>query len=233
MPETKTKTVEEQPDMQKEAEAIEAEAGKEKPVKGQPTKGQRYILDGYLFASRQDYEQAKREAESIAFIRSELDVSKEEELYKTYRKLAAKAEYHTPVGIGFLRELQRHLARREETRKGLPLIPVPASGSMPETDESAGDLEQQMGNRLTEKRIRKELEAAYRGRYRNLWIVSGFLLALVLALFVVTWKDKTIDVEAERERILDEYAGWKEELDQQEADLQRRENALKGQPDTE
>ena len=62
---------------------------------------------------------------------------------------------------------------------------------------------------------------------------TALLLALVLALFVVTWKDKTIDVEAERERILDEYAGWKEELDQQEADLQRRENALKGQPDTE
>ena len=197
------------------------------------TKVERYILDGYLFASRQDYEQAKREAESIAFIRSELDVTKEEELYKTYQKLAAKAEYHTPVGIGFLRELQRHLARREETRKGLPLIPVPASGSMPESDEAAGDLEQQMENRLTEGRIRKELEAAYRGRYRNLWIVSGFLLVLVLVLFVVTWKDKTIDVAAEREKILDEYAGWQEELDQKEAELQKRENALKRQPDTE
>ena len=188
---------------------------------------QRYVLDGYLFASRQDYEQAQREAESITLIRSELDVTKEEELYKTYQKLTAKAEYHTPVGIGFMRELQRHLARREETRKGLPLIPVPASNQSYLTEE--GDLQAQMENRLVEQRIQKELEAAYKGRYRNLWIVSGFLLALVLALFVITWKDKTIDIQAERDKILDEYAGWAEELTQKEAELQEREKALKGQ----
>lgn len=70
------------------------------------------------------------------------------------------------------------------------------------------------------------MEDAYRGRIRNMRVVIGILVALVLLLFIVTWTDRTVDVQAERDKILDEYAGWKEELKQWEEELEEREAAL-------
>jgi len=185
---------------------------------------QKYVLDGYRFASRLDYEQAKKEAESVAFVRSELNVNDEEALYQTYQKLTEHAQYRTPIGLGFLRELQRHLARREENRKRLSLIPV-AAATEEETSTAAERRKRKFAVK-EEKTVRQELEEIYRGRLRNLRIVIGFLLSLVIILFMITWKDKNVDIQEEREKILNEYAGWKEELELWERDLREREEQL-------
>lgn len=182
-------------------------------------KNERFFLDGYVFASEKDYEQAKKEAESISAIRSEMDVSNPEKVKEVYRKLTVKGNFRTPVGIGFMRELQRYLAKKEETRKNLPPIPVPGMKS----DEKKAGHVIRAGQ---EKTIRQELEQQYRVRYRNMKIVIGFLTFLVLVLFVVTWKDTRVDLEQERESIIDEYASWQEELQQWEEELNAREQAL-------
>lgn len=186
---------------------------------------QKYVLDGYRFASRLDYEQAKKEAESVAYVRSGLNINDEEALYQTYQKLTEHAQYRTPIGLGFLRELQRHLARKEENRKRLSLIPVAAA--MEEKEEStAAERRRKKFAVVEEKTVRQEMEELYRGRLRNLRIVVGFLLSLVIILFVITWRDQNVDIQEEREKILNEYAGWKEELELWERDLREREEQL-------
>ena len=73
--------------------------------------GKKYILDGYRFNDSDSFEQAKREFNKIAEIKSEKDFKDEEKLRKIYDSLVESGEFTTPIGIGFLREAQKGLSR--------------------------------------------------------------------------------------------------------------------------
>lgn len=188
---------------------------------GAASKRDRLLLDGYEFESRAVYAQAQKEVERIAYIRANTDMKNPKELRKLYDSLTEQRSFRTPVGIGFLRELQRFLARDEKQRRSMKAIPVP-SGKKERRGEAAPTGPYPASARL-------ELEAEYRTKFRNQRIIIGFLTLLVLILFVFTWVERNPDVEKARNEVLDEYAGWKEELEAKEEELKAREKALAGQ----
>ena len=69
--------------------------------------GKKYILDGYRFNDSDSYEQARRELNKVAELKSEKNLKDETELREVYDSLVESEEFITPVGIGFLREAQK------------------------------------------------------------------------------------------------------------------------------
>lgn len=202
------------------------------PDMNKEEKNERCVLDGYVFESRQEYEQAKRELEMITYLRSELDMTDHKKLLAVYEKLVKGKNFRTPVGIGFLREMQRYLVRKDggndKGKDRISMIPVPAAGNA-QSAKSGGTGSRSAGTGVSGQKDGKQeaLNAMYRTKLRNLRIVIGILAALVLGLFVFTFQDRfPSDIEKEREKILDEYAGWKEELELREQELREREKAL-------
>lgn len=179
-------------------------------------KKERFLVDGYEFRSRSAYNQAQKEVERIAYIRANTDMKDPKELRRLYDSLTEKQSFSTPVGIGFLRELQRFLARDEKQRRNMRAIPVPGARSRKEKE--AATAVPGMG--------RSELEERYRTKYRNQGIVIGFLVLLCGILFTFALFFQNLDAEAAREEVINEYAGWKEELEAKEKELKELEKEL-------
>ena len=88
--------------------------------------GKKYILDGYRFNDSNSYEQARRELNKIAEIKTERNLKDEVELRAVYDSLVESEEFITPIGIGFLREAPKRLVKNPEQRKTMKAIPYQA-----------------------------------------------------------------------------------------------------------
>ena len=74
----------------------------------------KYILDGYRFESEAAYEQAKEELSRVNEIKENTDFTDEIELRRVYDSLVEGGIFKSPIGIGFLREIQRKLVKNKE-----------------------------------------------------------------------------------------------------------------------
>ena len=180
------------------------------------------IIDGYEFESFAAFDEAKAEAEKIAYIRANTDLTSQEALKKLYEECTAEeAEpFRTPVGLGFLREVQRRVARDAEFKKGMRPIYVPAR-------RGSSELSELRINDLQTKFNAYKRKAGINSAIKNIVII--FLVLLVVALFV--YEGFIVDKrrnEATREEILNEYAGWAEELTERENALNLKEKELFG-----
>ena len=174
----------------------------------------KYILDGYRFESEAAYEQAKEELSRVNEIKENTDFTDEIELRRVYDSLVEGGIFKSPIGIGFLREIQRKLVKNKEQRKTMKAIP--AYKAFEAGEDGSGT--------YTDKiRI---LESVYKKRFRNMAIITVFSVIIVITLFMITVFDKVVAPELEIQRITDEYASWKEELSDKEKELNLRERRI-------
>ena len=72
---------------------------------------ERFVVDEYSFGTKAEWEEAKREEESIQYIRAKTNLSDPQTVYKVYCGLVEKKTFTTPVGTAFLLELRAGLLR--------------------------------------------------------------------------------------------------------------------------
>ena len=180
------------------------------------------VVDGYEFESMIALDEARSEAEKVALIRAEYDLSNPDVLKTIYDMYTASDKhFKTPVGMSFIREIQKRLARDPKYRKTMKPIPV-TSG------QGAAEMYDIRVNEIKEKYVTLKEKSKGAVAKRNIIIV--FLLVLVIGLFafeIISGRYESR--EAIREEVLDEYAGWAEELSQKEKELRDREESLKDQ----
>jgi hypothetical protein len=83
----------------------------------------KYKVDGYSFTDLQMYKEAKREAETVEYIRANTDLNDLSKTLKLYHKLVERKTLKSAVGIGFLKELQdRILKEGIVSKENLPCI---------------------------------------------------------------------------------------------------------------
>lgn len=173
----------------------------------------KYILDGYRFETEAAYERARNEMEGISEIKKKNDLREEAVLRKIYDEIIENGAYQTPIGIGFLREIQKKLIQNPEQKKTMKAIPVKIS------------LHKE--KRISTKGEEETSEIQLRRKIRNLRIIVFFSVLIVAVLFTVTIYDRNMTPEKARESVLNEYASWKEELEAKEAELRLREKEVK------
>jgi hypothetical protein len=69
-------------------------------------KGKTYTYQGFTFRSEADLAEAKKEAEVVAYIRSQADLGNIKTVVKLYNRLIEKGTLVTKLGIAFLQELR-------------------------------------------------------------------------------------------------------------------------------
>lgn len=176
----------------------------------------KFILDGYRFDEEADYLKAQKEMRRLSDIKKTNDLREEASLRRVYDVLVESEDFVTPIGLGFLREAQRELIKNPEQKKTMKAIPVKKRGGL-----------------LIEKEKKSASLSfdALRLRYRNLKIVLGFMILIIIVIFSVTIFDRTLPREIAREAVLNEYASWKEELVSKENELREREKEIKEKED--
>lgn len=184
------------------------------------TKENEYSVSGYSFTNYQMYKEAKREAETIDYIRANTDLRDHNKLLKLYHKLIERKTLKTLIGYEFLKELQdRILESGIISKDNLPTIPVELDHK--QLKVYSNELEH--ANELKKKEQREE----FRIRLRNSRIINIFLIVVIVIMFLLAILSNNNVFLDNEVQVLDRYAAWEEELEAREKQLDEREAALK------
>jgi hypothetical protein len=177
-----------------------------------------YRLAGYIFSDEYDYKEAKKEEESIEYIKANTNLSDLNKVIKLYNKLIERKTFKTVIGIMFLKELQGRILKEEiADEENLPCIQVEKSGQSKSYSSAI--------THETEQR-HKDLINNFRIKLRNSRIINTFLVFIIIAMILITifaGKNSYSDIEND---ILDKYSAWEEKLDARQKILDEKEAAL-------
>lgn len=178
-----------------------------------------YIVAGYSFSNAHDYKEAKREEETIEYIKANTDLKDSNRVLKLYHKLVERNTLKTVVGHAFLYELRDRIIKEGiVTSDNLPCIHI-------EKDEKQV---RTYSNVLEHEQEQKHMEVIedYKIRLRNSRIISFFLVIIIIVMIgIAIWSDRTKFYIYEN-KIIDKYSAWEEELDAREKLIEEKENSI-------
>lgn len=192
-----------------------------------------YLIEGYVFQNRGDFEQAQKERETIFYLSAHSNMEDMKAVYKIYKTASEKGSFQTVFGLNYMEDLRNRLiASGMVTEDVLDPIPV---GRILKTEKS----QQPLADRKAEEYKEAYERAKSGGMIKNLLI--GVLLVLVVGMLVITYNNQysiftyfTNYKENMREEILNEYEDWEKTLKEREEAVEKREQdvSLKDRQDT-
>ena len=172
-----------------------------------------YTYQGFVFTSEEELTEAKKEAEVVAYIRSQADLGNVKTVVKLYNRLIEKGTLVTTLGIAFLQELRsRALDTGTVAESSLKPLPVPVK-------------KEPVRMNLSMTKERKLLEF-YKEKTRRLTFTVAVLCIVIVILFAIRLFGTASPFADHEQKVLDKYAGWKEELTEQEVRLHMWEESL-------
>lgn len=183
-----------------------------------------YVIDGYVFQNRKDFEQANKERETISYLSAHTDMSDRKAVYKIYKTASEKQSFQTVFGLKYMEELRKILVDSGMVTEDV-LEPIPVGRVQSANALSHG------GDRDAE-RYRMAYEKAKGGNlFKNLLI--GVLLVVIVGMLVITYNNQysvftyfTNYKEKMREELLDEYQEWENTLKERENAVEKKEKEL-------
>lgn len=186
-----------------------------------------YVIDGYCFQSRGDFDRAKKEKETIAYLSAHVDMADMKAVYKVYKTASEKGSFQTVFGLNYMDSLRKHLVESEiVTEDVLEPIPVGRVITSGQKKVQRTEGEKEAGE------YQKAYEKAKSGSLiKNLLIVV--LLVVIVGMVVITYKNQysiftyfTDYKEDMREELLDEYEEWENTLTEREKEIEKKEQKL-------
>ena len=177
-------------------------------------KEKKYVYQGFTLHSEEELSEVKKEAEAIAYIRSQANLNDVKVALKIYNRLVEKGTLVTVLGVDFLAEL-----RKTVTDSGV--VAESSLKPLPEAKKYSSVFKE--GSELTRD---QKLLQLYKGKVKNLKIVIAALLAVIAAMFAIRLFGNNSPFVDYESKVLDEYAGWKDELSKKEEELHNWEQEL-------
>lgn len=180
-----------------------------------------YKVSGLLFEDETTAEQARKEVEGIRYIRERSSLSNPQSVLKLYKTLLEQKLFMTPVGLGFLLELQEILYDATDVDvEEIPAIDTTAFlTSVPVIKDE--------GEPLRRKEQESKAIAAEKKKtqqYKHAFHVSAFFAVVfglsVLGMFLIMeLSGNSTTILNYREKIINEYEVWEQELKAEEERL--------------
>lgn len=175
-----------------------------------------FKLNNFEFSTEKEYNNAKKEKETIEYLKSKMDLNDIKGVYKLYELCIQKKTFHTIIGYTFLNDLRKILiASKKVTNEQLPSIPII------KTSAYALDTPSEK-----EAKINKQLLQDYKIKYRNSIIVSLILVIVIIIMFVVMYFSDNTAMGDYETKILNKYSQWQEQLEEKEKKLNEKEQNL-------
>lgn len=175
-------------------------------------KQEEYRVEGFVFREEELYQQAKREAEGIRYIRSKTNMDNPKMVFQVYQRIIDQKLFETPVGIGYLRELQEYLMAAPGISQD-EIVPIPVE-----------EVVRQEFVPVRERKVAEQKKAA--GALRLSVAGNIVLVLLVIAMFVLTLTSRLPNILNYEENLLNKYSAWEEQLQERERQIQLRESEL-------
>lgn len=196
-----------------------------------------YKVEGYEFETKEQAKLAQKEAAKVRYIKDQTSMDDPDVVLRLYNKLVMREVFVTPVGWGFLRELQEYLNTIPYI-KNEDILPIPVFQPQPVEIRDAREEEEarqraRKRNREKAKMVMKARQQKYRD-YRKLFHISTFFAVVfaigIIGMFLITYlsADNVNMINYENE-VINKYETWQQQLDEREAELNRREMELEQQ----
>lgn len=172
-------------------------------------------VDGYIFAGKDDAELAKNEIRKIEYIESHTDMRKFEIVRSIYDKALEERYFQTPIGLEYMRDLQRSLKGfgvKDEDIKPIPLYTKFKRISFKDDDK--------VKNRVT-KAQKKEM--SLRMKYRNAVLVAVVFGIICFGMLLITLNGTTPNALNYKQAVTNQYAEWEQNLKEREAVIREKE----------
>ena len=177
----------------------------------------KWELAGYVFLNKEDYERAKKESESVSYIKERTNWKDKKQILKIYNKAVDNQMFHTVIGYEFMRQLRSLVVNsgivEEEYVKAIPIQKQGSEQELPKDINEAVKLAEQ---------YRRIYELAKEEKKR-LKIIIVFMVLMVCTMMGLAYVNyRTYDESA----VLNKYAGWETELEERENIIREKEKEL-------
>lgn len=179
-----------------------------------------FIVNGFLFGSTEEAQEAEKESRKIQYLESKMDYGDLPKVRAIYEKAVKEEVFRTAVGLFYLKGLRDFLVREgEEPEEALPRVPAPArnAGSASKSVETAE-------KKRDQRQERRQAEKDY--RFRVSVILNVLLIVAILAMFIITLDADQPNILNYERAITDKYASWEQELTQREQAVKEKELEL-------
>lgn len=174
------------------------------------------IVDGFLFGTASDSKLAKEEAEKIEYLDANMNYANIAKVAQLYDKALDSKMFKTPVGWSYLNKLKRILLENGYIEDEIRAIPVNAVFARTEESDS-----------LVERiRPKKRKPDPYKNKFSFAVVVIIGLLIAIIAMFVITMTAETPNMINYRNAIVNEYAGWEQDIKEREDAVRLKEREL-------
>lgn len=188
---------------------------------------EKYVVDGYCFKTQDEAAIALNEIEGIEYLRKRTNFKNPQSVLSVYDKIIDKELFKTPIGYGFLRELQQILYNASEIEPdSIRNIPVAAA------DEKKSKKSKDKKNKKLYL-IPEEQEKKYKNKITNLIILNVFIIIALIVVIIITNNSENTNILNYRDRLEREYnekedelAAWDSQLREKEHQLNEREKEV-------
>ncbi len=178
-----------------------------------------FIADGFSFFTNENAKEAENEQKKVEYIEARMDYSKPEHVLAIYEKAIREKLFKTPVGIFYLRDMQRYLKQQpgidQERISPIPLF-FGYENRMRESTNPARNRVQPRGKK-EQKSVALPMSI----------FLNVVLVIAILAMFVITLNSEQPNILNYERAIRDRYASWEQELTEREQtvrELERKHN---------
>lgn len=174
-----------------------------------------YTVNGYLFGDPTDVEIANQELSKIKYIDKKIERHSGETILAVYQAALEKRMFRTPIGYGYLHQMQKKLVAMGIEKERIPAIPLyQVFNNNYKTEERAP--------RLTpRKKVQPDVK-----KLRYSIMCNVILVVLVILLFAITLTGENANILNYRNAIVNEYSDWEDELTEREQIVREKEREL-------
>lgn len=184
----------------------------------------KYIVMGYEFASKEEAEAAKKDADKIAQINLQGNMKNHKIALSVYNKCVTQNIFQTQIGFEYLRSIQRELLEAPDIiNEQVKPMPVRNDGirNISAFDEKKEEIRKRGIDIHNNRMMEKELQTA-KDRYVRSMIVNAVLVVIIIAMVLLVKFGERFDVDAYKESIENDYLAWEKSLQERESSLDER-----------
>jgi hypothetical protein len=206
-----------------------------------------YKVEEYEFETQDQAQAARQELEQVNYLKEQTGKGDPDVVLTLYNKLVQRRVFSTPVGLGYLIELQDYLNAVPYIKKEdiLPLLAENTDSSKKQTQqppkkqaqkkpqepdpEAEERARQRQLHRQQEALVRRQIEKS--NHYRRLFHISTFFavvfaVAMVGMVIITVISKDNVNIVNYENTLIDKYESWEQELNEREAQLELREQQL-------
>jgi len=185
-------------------------------------KKEKIIVNGFAFTNEAEARQAEKEVEGVKFIKEKMDMDKPEAVLEIYNKMVRQKLFETAVGFAYLKDLQEYLQTIPFVNKE-DILPIQVEHPILEEELRRNYAASKPKQQKAKERY---INIDYKNRYRVMRGIAVVLFICVTAMFAISATAGSPTILNYEQELINRYAEWEEELNEREAAIVEREEAL-------